>query len=299
MKVIFTYEDGMVNQGSIRLRVFQIANALSLSIPIETRPLSSCDDVHDALIFLVKPRNYQKIQRIVGANNIIVLDILDTIDSLETPDSRLNKIFGKTTQSLLSEIDGAIFCSDKTRKAYQHRFKHPELCKTIYHHWDGRFVARPQTVLKQVNVAYFGLPRKAHLSDKLSLVDVHPFGSYKEVSERLFSQYNAHYIVKPDEFRHHLEPLTKIAIAAFAKSPVIARQGHEVELLTDDYPYYIEDDSVEAINNTFHKMSETYLNQDWQDALTIMEAIHHRTSLNTTTKDYLRFIHQITDTKQL
>lgn len=293
MKVIFSYEDNRVNNGSVRLRAFQVSQAIGSFIPVEVKPLSECVEVKKTLIFLIKPRNYRKIRPLLDPTNIIILDILDTIDALEEPDSLFSKLFTKQKKQLLKEIDGAIFCSDKTKKAYQHLFKYPEICTTIYHHWDARFTQRPSTTLNQVKTAYFGLPRKAHLADKLTSIDIHEAFSYEKMSEKLFPAYNAHYIVKPDKHFYHYEPLTKIATAAFAKSPVISRKGHEVELLTDDYPYYIPSDSEEDINATISKMQGTYQGKEWKYALSIMEDIFHACSLKSITQDYIKLIHKL------
>jgi hypothetical protein len=109
----------------------------------------------------------------------------------------------------------------------------------------------------------------------------------------IFDEYNAHYIVKPDEAHYQYEPLTKIATAAFAQSPVIAKKDHERELLTNDYPYYIsgmtEDDILFAID----KMRQTYQDKEWCEATAIMEDVYARTSLQRIAQDYLKFINQL------
>ncbi|WP_022952033.1 hypothetical protein [Leucothrix mucor] len=282
----------MANLGSVQLRAFQVVQELKQHISLEVKPLSACDQVKNSLLILVKLRNYTKLRRLTGRGNILVLDILDTIHLLDQPATIFQKITGSTTKNLLKEVDAAIFCSDKTRKAYQHYFKHPNLCQTIYHHWDSRFIRRPKPSFAQVKSAYFGLPRKAHLAEKLSGIDFHDLRSFNDMKSGVFDQYNAHYIVKPDEDYYQYEPLTKIATAAFAQSPVIAKKDHEQELLTKDYPYYISGMTENDILSVIDKMQLTYQDKEWHEATAIMEDVYVRTSLQQIAQDYLKFINQ-------
>jgi len=284
----------MANFGSVQLRAFQVAQALKKHISLEVKPLSACYQVKNSLIILVKLRNYTKLRRLTGRNNTLVLDILDTINLLDQPSTIFQKITGTTIKSLFKQVDAGIFCSDKTQQAYQHYFKHPNLCQTIYHHWDSRFNRSPKPNFDQIKMAYFGLPRKAYLADKLSGIDFHDLRSYNDIKSGLFDQYNAHYIVKPDKAYYQYEPLTKIATAAFAQSPVIAKKDHEQELLTKDYPYYISGMTKHDILSAIDKMQQTYQDKEWHEATAIMEDVYVRTSLQRIAQDYLKFINQFT-----
>lgn len=283
----------MANLGSVQLRAFQVAQRLKQHISLEVKPLSACNQVKNSLLILVKLRNYTKLRRLTGRGNILVLDILDTIHLLDQPATIFQKITGSTIKNLLQDVDAAIFCSDKTRQVYQHYFKTPDLCQTIYHHWDSRFIRTPKPNLNQIKMAYFGLPRKAYLPEKLSGVDFHDLRSYSQMKSEIFDEYNAHYIVKPDEAYYQYEPLTKIATAAFAQSPVIAKKDHEQELLTNDYPYYIAGMTEAAILSAIEKMQQTYQDKEWIEATAIMEDAYIRTSLQRITQDYLKFINQL------
>lgn len=292
MQTIITYEDGMASFGSVRLRAFQVGTALQKYIPIEVLPISACTSRKNALIIVVKPRQYGILRKLFGHGNRIIVDLLDTVHYLSQPATLKQKITRTSVAGILKQVDAAIFCSHKTKKTYSHFFKHPELCHTIYHHWDSRFNRSKKPALDSLRLGYFGLPRKAHLADRLPQIDFHDVRSFERMDSDVFNDYSAHYIVKPDEVHYEFEPLTKIATAAFAQSPVIARRGHEEELLGEDYPYYIDGMYESNIVAVIEKMSQTYQDSIWQDALSRMELIYHETSLPQLVQQYLKLIKQ-------
>lgn len=290
MRTIITYEDNMANFGSVRLRAFQVGKALQQHLPVEILPLSACISNKHSLFIVVKPRNYGKVRKLLGRGNTVIVDLLDTVNLLDQPATLAQKITGNSPTTVLKQIDAAIFCSDKISHRYQHYLQHPELCQTIYHHWDGRFQRQQKPVLKSLKVGYFGLPRKAYLADILKGVDFQDMRSYEQMNSDIFNQYNAHYILKPDQEFHQFEPLTKIATAAFAQSPVLSMRGHEEELLGADYPYYIPTMDELDILATIRKMEQTYREDLWQDAIEIMESAYHKTSLSQIGHQYLKLI---------
>jgi len=273
-KIYIVYDDQERNEGSVQIRGFQVYQKLkdsACSFDICIIPISEAIErnLKNSVILCVKPKIYNA-YKCLDDSNFIIFDILDTIGILENAD--------------LKQFSTAIFCSDKIRSQYAHKFKYPELCQTIYHSWDSRLTLC-DAKQEKFSIGYFGERVKAKFY----------FGMEKDMSMyyvnylNLLNKHNCHYVIKPDNLMRNFEPLTKIAIAAMVSAPVIALPDHATELLGNNYPYYVNT----SIKETIDQAKESFGGYEWNLACKIMRDVKKRTSLNVIIKDYENLFEEV------
>lgn len=279
-KVILTFDDNKAHYGSVKMRGQQLFGALKDKLHIEIKPLSKCIHEHNALIIIVKPAYYSKYIPLVKNNNVVMFDILDSFQVLE-PNLRMMKQF-----------HGAIFCSGYTKERYSKYFAHPELCFVAYHHWDPRLENFDNEASK-FNLGYIGDPTKVYLQGTVPHVDYRYIFVPTDFSINMYKGVSAHFIMKPKEPRHLVEPITKVSAAGATLSPVLTLAGPEKELLGDSYPYYVKSNNISDINETIKFMSDTYNSTEWYTALDIMRHVKENTSLIACADKYIYFANHI------
>jgi hypothetical protein len=282
-KIIISYDDNKSQYGSVKMRGMQLFEVLKDRLHIEIKPISKCLGEHNSLIIIVKPTYYEKYTPLLRNKNIVMFDILDSFQVL---DSKLK---------LMKNFHGAIFCSEYTRHRYANYFAHPELCFTAYHHWDPRF-ENFNNQSPEFNLAYIGDPTKVYLSGSIPNIDYRYIKVPTDFSIDMYKGINAHFIMKPKAPRHIVEPITKVSAAAATLSPVITLAGPEKELLGDTYPYYVKSNNMNDIKHTIKFMKDTYNHTEWNLALDIMKHVKERTSLMACAERYIDFATHISKT---
>jgi len=273
-KIFIAYEELAEREGSVQLRGFQVFDALSKlnTLPhVEIIGVSRLikENPKNEIILCVKPQHYELYKKI-DSSNFIIFDILDTIGLVEPAD--------------LNHISAAIFCSNKIRSRFSQKFKYPDLCKTIYHHWDTRISLSP-VEQETFSIGYFGERWKARIYPGIGR-DISLY--YADYLDKL-NHHNCHYILRPDNHIRNFEPLTKISSAALVGAVVISDADHSTELLGYNYPYYVN----ASIPDMFRKVRNSFGSSEWNFARQIMSDIKERTSLSSTIKEYENLFKEI------
>jgi len=300
--IYLTYEDRWINSGAIYLRAEQIIPKLACSRPVYSRPISALSNTTNSIIIIIKPklvlvnslfnRTIKKLQR---GNNKIILDVVDNIDSIEPIDNNpiVRRIKQHQSHSIVKNIDSAIFCSEKARQRFQHIFKRPQECVTLYHHWDERLRLAPPAQQDKIRIGYFGIDWKAYSYGHIPGIDFFSLTKPSDLPSIEFSKYNVHYIIKPDTFRCRYEPLTKIATAAAVGAVVISTKEQSEELLGPDYPYYSDEITIPDILKVIDKVHNTFRKEEWKQAMSIMTSVKYNTSLDTIAARYSKYLARI------
>jgi hypothetical protein len=181
-----------------------------------------------------------------------------------------------------------IFTSNEQRKKYMRFFKYPEKCQIIYHHWDKRFKDLKIQEKNEVKICYFGEKKKCELFGKIKDIEFHHIdGLTFKNSINLYLFYNCHYIIKPDIHEDLIQPMTKLSNAASLNCPVIvSKRPQYIELLGEDYPYYVEKNNLECIEQCINKIKSTFNKEEWNKALYQMEKVKIKTSFESIINDY-------------
>ncbi|WP_202225393.1 LamG domain-containing protein [Okeania sp. KiyG1] len=186
-------------------------------------------------------------------------------------------------------VEFGIFTTKSSLDFYKNLFKHPDKCKTIYHHWDITLEKFKPNDTNTVKIGYFGVQPKGFLYGEIPGIDFYEVTStnFDDTLKSKMSNYNVQYVVRPLEEQKEFPALTKISTASVFSAPVISSKTNEMELLGEDYPYYIDDLNLESVLKTIEKVKTTFQKEEWNRAVDIMKSIRDQTSINSIVEDYL------------
>ena len=69
-------------------------------------------------------------------------------------------------------------------------------------------------------------------------------------------------------------------------------EGDAVYYLTTDYPYLLEDDSLESVLDMIERMRESFGSAEWFEGLEIMKSVRARTSVRHVGREIRAFLSQ-------
>jgi hypothetical protein len=153
------------------------------------------------------------------------------------------------------------------------------------------------TSFNSIKIGYFGAKFQfTHSSDPYIKTNVKPFFNWKGWREQP-KQYNLHYNIRRSRTYSYLyKPAAKLFTAAAAGANLITTKDRSyLELMGEDYPYYTNY-KVKDVIQTIEFIKESYGSKTWNDALSIMEEIKHRTCEDTIFgKDLINFLEKAVD----
>lgn len=282
MKLVFMYETGASEFGSTKMRGHQIASQIKNIDPttkVDVYPASYLPNIENSIIILLKPVSYD-FYILNKRSNILIIDPLDQIKQLDIHKNKLQNFMACIT----STANG--------KSEYAKYFNQPDLCTTIYHHWDPIFYGFRQTTQSDVRIGYFGINAKAYNPNGFRDIKFNQILTTVDMKLELFDGYNCHYVIKPPHKHHYFEPLTKISTSAATGSPVIAHRSAD-ELLGTDYPYLVSEISIDSISNMITHIKRSYGSNEWISACNRMKIIKQITSLEYSGKIYYNYINTL------
>lgn len=102
--------------------------------------------------------------------------------------------------------------------------------------------------------------------------------------------FNLHYNVREPK-DDLLKPATKIAAAAGAGANIITlRSPIAMELLGNDYPYYINNISPGEVRRVFDKAKDEFGGEEWKRGVDIMAQLRPKLDLNLLVKKYAQVL---------
>lgn len=153
------------------------------------------------------------------------------------------------------------------------------------------------TCFDSIKIGYFGCRSQfTHSLDQYIKTNVKPFFDLKGWREQP-KEYNLHYNIRRSRTYAYLyKPAAKLFMAAAAGANLITTQDRScLELMGEDYPYYTNYEVGDVIK-TIEFIKESYGSKTWNDALSIMKEIKHRTCEDTIFgKDLTNFLEKAVD----
>ncbi len=265
MEKVFLYADLFKNSGSTILRCYQIVDKLN-ERGIPATYTTDFNDIRKSIIVLTK--NFLKIvtlpilKQLKDNGNLVICDFVDDIIS-----------------EAINYSDCVIFCTN-----YQlQKFKNAISCNKVVipHHWDERITGVPE--LDELKIGYFGelVNTKYHNIPVVTFHRVDTFrGHYTDWLDSL-KLYNCHYAIRNARSIDGSKPFTKGSVAAACNSNILCSKTDfsAVEFLDSDYPYMIEDDTIEEVMQGIKYIKKTFKKDEWYKGLDIMKMLKHETSL--------------------
>lgn len=257
---------------SFKLRGRQVSSYLNL-IGHESECIDHTE-VKDSIVIVVKfikPSNLKKLKQ---NGNKVIIDVLDLFCYRRFPHELISVSFS----------DGIIICSNAVRD-----FFHPWMPKkviTIPHHWDTTLMDHAEDT-DTFAIGYLGNKMNHEFKKTKNVVPV-----YENFIQNAF-KFKCHFSVRATGSPGaNFKPATKVALAAGCGANIITTKDvATVELLGDDYPYYV-DSTKESIDYMVDKARKDWLTEqsDWQKGLDIMSEVRKATSLPVCAEGYLRYI---------
>jgi hypothetical protein len=249
------------------------------------------DDIKDSIVIMCKHLIPDaEIEILKKNNNKIVIDVVDEFIREETNVLDLYDY---------SKIDGIISRIKKVVDDYQFL---PNLAVVyIPHHWDIR-LQDVQPTIKNINYKpaliandLRDMPHLPYLYDN-KLIDFHmniSFDSYNEYID-IFKKYNFHYNVREtNSVNYKFKPASKLVTAAALNTPLITNYDWSLrDLIPEDYPFLIQDTSLDSILNTINSIDNVSDSQ-YNYALEILADVKYKTALVNLVPAYINFFEQL------
>lgn len=163
------------------------------------------------------------------------------------------------------------------------------LQRMIYQHWHPRY--RPHRVANgELRVGYLGTRRSLSLWGRLPGVEFVGEGDWFERARAV----NTHLSVRETRREWLYKPNAKVATAAACESALLTTPDcSSVELLGEDYPFYLAGADRESILEGIDRAREAVGGPEWRDALERLRQIKEATSLDRIAREYVEFFREL------
>lgn len=255
-------------RGSTAIGADQMAPAVErLGVPARSIPATSLGGIRDAILVFVKRADLGHLLAARARGNRCVLDVQDTL------------VYRRWISHWML-YDAVIFRNRRQQADYAPR---GAVSRTIYQHWDPRY--RPHVNgYDGVRIGYLGIPRS--LAIRTRLPEVEMIGP-----ERWFegcAAFNAHLSVRATRRELLYKPNAKVATAAACDAVLITtRDAAAVELLGEDYPFYLDASQPERLAAGVERAREAYGSADWHEAISRLRGLRGELAIERVAARYL------------
>ncbi|QDC08900.1 hypothetical protein FHY55_06430 [Oceanicola sp. D3] len=152
----------------------------------------------------------------------------------------------------------------------------------VTHHWDVRLQKLEFAPLDRLRMMYLGRPENTAMPDgvEAEVLQAETSEQFEAVLARL-PEFNLHYAVRADDTPEGIcKPFTKGFTAAACQSNIILQPDVDdaVSYLGADYPYFVANDSPEAVQDMLKKARDEFGGPVWAEGLERMRDVAHRAS---------------------
>ncbi|HUP41604.1 MAG TPA: hypothetical protein VM599_00185 [Thermoanaerobaculia bacterium] len=262
------------DKGSTSIGADQMAPALErLGVDARVIYAESLSAVRDALLVFIKRADLRHLIEAGARGNRRVLDVQDTV------------VFRRWISHWMF-YDGVIF---RNRRQLQDFAPRGALSRTISQHWDPRYQPH-RAGADRLRVAYLGIPRSLDLWGRIPEVEFlgpsHWFEGARE--------FNAHLSVRHSHREWLYKPNAKVATAAACEAVLITTPDcASVELLGEDYPFYLAGSDAESIRTGLDFARSRFGGPEWHEALARLRALKPALSLDRVAAQYLEMLREL------
>ena len=257
---------------AFELRGRQISSYLNL-IGHESECIDHAE-VSNSVVIVVKFIQAENLKKLRRQNNIVIIDALDLFCYRRYPHEIVP----------ISFCDGVITSSEAVRDFFWPWM--PKKMMVIPHHWDSRLMDYAEDT-DTFAIGYLGDKMNHEFKKTKNVVPV-----YKDFLNNAF-KFKCHFSVRhPHSPASKFKPATKLALAAGCGANIITTRDTSVmELLGDDYPYYV-DYNQKSIDEMVEKVRQDWLeeSEDWFKGLEMMKIVRQVTALPNCAQGYLNYI---------
>lgn len=161
--------------------------------------------------------------------------------------------------------------------------------RTIYHHWDPRYEAH-RAGDRELKLAYIGIPRSIDLWEGIPDVE---FVGPDEWFDRA-PEFNAHLSLRAGRREWRYKPNAKVATAAACEAVLLTTPDcSSVELLGEDYPFYIESADRPTIEAAIGRARDLVGGPEWRTALERLRALKRRLAIDRIAREYVDLLERL------
>lgn len=255
-------------RGSTAIGADQMAPAVErLGVAARSIPAAEIGGLRDSILVFVKRADLGHLLAARARGNRCVLDVQDTL------------VFRRWI-SHWPLYDGVIFRNRRQQADYAPR---RAVSRTIYQHWDPRY--RPHVNGHGgVRVGYLGIPRSLDTRARLPEVEmVDADGWFARCGA-----FDAHLSVRGTRRELLYKPNAKVATAAACEAVLITtRDAAALELLGDDYPFYLEAAAPGAVAAGIARARRAHGGAEWDEALARLRALRDELAIERVAERYL------------
>jgi len=223
--------------------------------------------VRDAILVFIKTSQVHHLLLARARRNRTVLDVQDTV------------VFKRRIKNRRL-FDGLIF---KNRRQLQDFAQPGAVNGLIYHQWDPRY--RPNEAGdRELRIGYFGLQRSLPQWGEIPGVAFFGGDYFRHALA-----FNCHLSLREPGREFLYKPNCKVSTAAACLANLITtRDESTVELLGEDYPFYV-DGTPAGIAAGLDAARAAFGGPEWRRGLERMRAVRERTAMERILDDYLDF----------
>lgn len=283
--VYMLYAEGHRFRGSVIMRLHQLAQfatrylgARYRFVPVmmpkaKLRPhLSACDDLTGGLVFLSKSMVHNlepdAFARLKETNRAVLGDWIDRgFRSRHKAGIDIHLAASMAFRDYVAETEPAA------------------RVRLLTHHADPRLEALSFGPLERLAPVYLGhagnIPDYPELEGRITMARAKRDSAFADFLPRL-PEFNLHYNVRAglEADEAGFKPFTKGFTAAACRSNILLQRDVDdaVAYLGADYPYFVEDNTLESVRAGLDFAQDSFGGPDWRHGLEVMRAVAERSS---------------------
>jgi len=219
--------------------------------------------------------------------NILILDLIDFI------------YFTKWQQLFMTiyQYDAVIVQNQYIHDELVERYSYGGICKVIQHHWDP--ILKVQNYQnRDLDFVFTGLVRDHVDSKELNCNYLDELGI--RIGGHFDQYYPCHYSVrKKGSWQALTKSNIKLSNASACGSNIIITHDESIKGLIDpQYPYLMQNDTLEEAQRMIQKVKDTYQGPIWQQGLKMMGCIREKTKLANIISLYVQLFEEVVNRKR-
>jgi hypothetical protein len=229
-------------------------------------------NVRDAIVVFIKSSRWWHVERARWKRNLTVLDVHDAM------------VFdGRVKNQRL--VDGIIW---RNRRQLADFACAGQINCMLHQQWDPRYAAN-RAGGAGIAIGYFGVPRSFPHWQRIPGAACHDRNYFQSALD-----YNCHLSVRAPGREYLYKPNCKVSTAsACAANLVTTRDESALDLLGEDYPYYLDSAELESVLAGIEHARATFGGPEWRMGLERMREVRDKTSIDRAIAGYLDFFAQL------
>lgn len=280
--------------GSLLINGYQLSQYINNKVSskcacLDVNQISSLKDTH--IVFLGTLTDG------LGLNEEVLLKLKKQGNT--TVINPIDDLCYKTEEELQREVDmynyvdGVIFPNKFAKEYFQETYNKSRQSTYLPHPYDSKFDKLEINQTRPFKVVYGG----SHYNNRIlnnppSWLEVNQTGHTDSVLQ-LLTNSPIHFSHREDtSIDFYFKPSTKLSSASACEAVMIMSKDKSYIDLVPDYPLYV-DNTIEDVNEKYELAKSWYGTGKWKELLELMTEVRVKTSLDTISKQYIKYLNEL------